>query len=141
MCIRDRLVSVCAQAQIETVLPARPATPKLVNDFANLLTPEQEQALENKLVAYNDSTSSQIAVVTVQSLEGYEDEEYALALGREWGVGGKEFNNGVVVLISRDDRKSRIEVGYGLEGAIPGITAKTIIENELLPSFREGNYY
>ena len=62
------LVSVCAQAQIETVLPARPATPKLVNDFANLLTPEQEDALENKLVAYDDSTSSQIAVVTLSTL-------------------------------------------------------------------------
>ncbi len=106
-----------------------------------MLAPEQVQALENKLVAYDDSTSSQIAIVTVPSLQGYEDEEFALALGREWGVGGKEFSNGVVVLVSRDDRKSRIEVGYGLEGAIPDITAKTIIENEMLPSFREGNYY
>jgi len=135
------LFSFCVHAQLSQVIPKKPSPPRLVNDFANMLTPEQEQALENKLVAYNDSTSSQIAVVTVQSLEGYEDEEYALALGREWGVGGKEFNNGVVVLISRDERKSRIEVGYGLEGAIPDITAKTIIENELLPSFREGNYY
>jgi uncharacterized protein len=135
------LISFCVNAQLSRVIPKKPSPPKLVNDFASMLTPEQVQALENKLVAYDDSTSSQIAVVTVQSLEGYEDEEFALALGREWGVGGKEFSNGVVVLISKDDRKSRIEVGYGLEGAIPDITAKTIIENELLPSFREGNYY
>ena len=135
------LISFCVNAQLSKVVPDKPVPPRLVNDFANMLTPEQQQALENKLVAYDDSTSSQIAVVTVESLEGYEDEEYALALGRKWGVGGKEFNNGIVVLISKNDRKSRIEVGYGLEGAIPDITAKTIIENELLPSFREGNYY
>ena len=135
------LISFCAHAQISRVIPKKPVPPRLVNDFADMLTPEQEQALENKLVAYDDTTTSQITVVTVESLEGYEDEEFALALGREWGVGGREFNNGIVVLISQQDRKSRIEVGYGLEGAIPDITAKTIIEHDLLPSFREGNFY
>ena len=135
------LTSFCVNAQIDKVIPKKPSPPRLVNDFAGMLTPEQVHALENKLVAYNDSTSSQIAVVTVESLEGYEDEEYALALGREWGVGGRDFNNGVIILISKQDRKSRIEVGYGLEGAIPDITAKTIIEHDLTPNFREGNYY
>jgi uncharacterized protein len=135
------LTSFCVHAQIDKVIPKKPSPPRLVNDFAGMLTPEQVHALENKLVAYNDSTSSQIAVVTVESLEGYEDEEYALALGREWGVGGKDFNNGVIILISKQDRKSRIEVGYGLEGAIPDITAKTIIDHDITPNFREGNYY
>ena len=134
-------ISFCGNAQIDKVIPKKPVPPKLVNDFADMLTPEQEHALENKLVAYNDSTSSQIAVVTVESLEGYEDEEFALAIGREWGVGGRDFNNGVIILISEQDRKSRIEVGYGLEGAIPDITAKTIIDHDLTPNFREGNYY
>jgi len=135
------LISFCVNAQIDKVIPKKPSPPRLVNDFADMLTPEQEHALENKLTAYNDSTSSQIAVVTVESLEGYEDEEYAIALGRQWGVGGREFNNGIVILISEQDRKSRIEVGYGLEGAIPDITAKTIIEHDITPNFREGNYY
>ena len=135
------LISFCANAQLSKAIPKKPSPPRLVNDFADMLTPEQEQALERKLVAYDDTTSSQIAVVTVESLEGYEDEEFALALGREWGVGGNEFNNGIIVLISEQDRKSRIEVGYGLEGAIPDITAKTIIEHDLVPNFREGNYY
>jgi len=135
------VISFCVNAQISRVIPKRPDPPKLINDFADMLTPEQEHALENKLVAYNDSTSSQITIVTVESLEGYEDEEYAIALGREWGVGGREFNNGIVVLIAEQDRKSRIEVGYGLEGAIPDITAKTIIENDITPNFKQGNYY
>lgn len=144
------LISVCGQAQIETVLPARPATPKLVNDFANLLTPEQEEALENKLVAYDDSTSNQLAIVTLSTLTDskgvvYEDEEVALKILREWGVGQKNRNNGIVILIvkSPDDteRKIRIEVGYGLEGAVPDITAKNIIENDIAPNFRDGNYY
>ena len=144
------LVSVCGHSQIESVLPSRPATPRLVNDFANLLTPEQEDALENKLVAYDDSTSNQLAVVTLATLidtKGveYEDEEVALKILREWGVGQTNRNNGIVILIvkSPDDkeRKIRIEVGYGLEGAVPDITAKNIIENDIAPNFRTGNYY
>jgi uncharacterized protein len=135
------LISFCAQAQIDKVVPASPNPPKLVNDFANVLTEEQEHALENKLVAYDDSTSSQLVVVTIKSLEGYDISEYALALGRKWGVGGKEFNNGVVVLVSIDDHKARIEVGYGLEGAIPDITAKSILDNAIIPNFKKQDYY
>ena len=94
------LVSVCASAQIDKVIPKKPNPPRLVNDFANILTPEQENALENKLVAYNDNTSSQIAVVTINSLEGYDIAEYGIALGREWQIGGKEFSNGIVLLVA-----------------------------------------
>jgi uncharacterized protein len=144
------LVSVCVQAQIENVLPAKPSPPRLVNDFANILTPEQEEALEHKLVEYDDSTSNQIAVVTLPTLIDkrgveYEDEEVALKILREWGVGQKNRNNGIVLLIvkSPDDKekKIRIEVGYGLEGAVPDITSKNIIENDIAPNFRGGNYY
>lgn len=135
------LISFCVQAQIESVIPKRPSPPKLVNDYTNTLTASQVQALESKLVAYDDSTSSQIAVVIVQTLEGYDIAEYGLALIREWGVGGKEFSNGVIVVVAKDDRKVRIEVGYGLEGAIPDITAKSIIDNSITPQFKEGNYY
>jgi len=134
-------ISFCVQAQIDKVVPAKPDPPKLANDFAEMLTPEQEHALEAKLVAYNDSTSSQITVVTIGSLNGYDISEYALALGRKWGVGGKQYNNGIIVLVSREDRKARIEVGPGLEGAIPDITAKSIIDNAIVPNFRIENYY
>ncbi|MGZ8557786.1 MAG: TPM domain-containing protein [Chitinophagaceae bacterium] len=135
------LISFCVQAQIDKVIPARPNPPKLVNDYAEKLTPEQEHALEAKLVAYNDSTSSQITVVTIGSLKGYDIAEYGLALGRKWGVGGKQYNNGVIVLVSLEDRLARIEVGPGLEGAIPDITAKSIIDNAIVPNFRSENYY
>ena len=135
------LLSFCAQAQIEKEIPARPSPPKLVNDYTNTLTPAQVQALENKLVLYDDSTSTQIAVVIIPTLSGYDISEYGLALGRKWGIGGKEFSNGIIVLIAKDDRKIRIEVGYGLEGAIPDITAKSIIDNSITPYFKEDNYY
>ena len=100
---------------------------KLVNDFANVLTPDQQQALENKLVQFDDSSSTQIAVVIVPNLDGYDVADYAVQLGRAWGVGGKEFNNGVVLLISKEDKKINISTGYGVEGALPDITCKYII--------------
>ena len=134
-------ISVFATAQIDKIIPPRPNPPRLVNDFTRTLTPEQVQALEQKLVAYDDSTSSQIAVVLINSLSGYDVSEYALALGRKWGVGGKEFNNGVILLVAKEDHKIRIEVGYGLEGAIPDVTAKSIIDNDLTPNFRKEDYY
>jgi len=135
------LVSVFAKAQIDKIIPPRPNPPQLVNDFTRTLTPEQVQALEQKLVAYDDSTSNQVAIVIINSLSDYDVAEYALALGRKWGVGGKEFSNGIVLLVAKEDHKVRIEVGYGLEGAIPDVTAKNIIDNDLTPNFKEGNFY
>jgi uncharacterized protein len=132
---------VAAGAQVENVVPNAPIPPRLVKDYTNTLTPSQVQALEAKLVAYDDSTSNQVAIVIVKTLEGYDVADYARALGRKWGVGGREYRNGVVILIAMEERKSRIEVGYGLEGAIPDITAKSIIDNSLTPNFKEGNYY
>ncbi len=134
-------VSVFAFAQIDEKIPARPNPPQLVNDYTNTLTAAQVQALESKLVAYDDSTSSQIAVVIISSLDGYDIGEYGLALGRKWGVGGSQFSNGIIVLVAKNDRKVRIEVGYGLEGSVPDITAKSIIDNAITPAFKEGNYY
>ena len=136
------LFSFCVQAQIEKDIPKRPSPPKLVNDLTNTLTRcTRYRRLENKLVAYDDSTSNQVAIVIVPILQGYDLSEYGLAIGREWGIGGKEFNNGVLILVAKDDRKVRIEVGYGLEGAIPDITAKSIIDNSITPNFKEENYY
>jgi uncharacterized protein len=134
-------ISVFAKAQIEKVIPPKPNPPRLVNDFTRTLTPEQVQALEQKLVAYDDSTSNQIAVVIMNTTGDYPIEEVALGIIRNWGVGGKEHNNGIVLLVAKDDHKVRIEVGYGLEGAIPDITAKSIIDNDITPNFKEGNFY
>lgn len=119
---------------------AKPSPATLVTDVAGVLTPEQKQALENKLVAIDDSSSNQIAVVIIPSLDGYPKEEYATKLFRDWGIGGKK-NNGILLLIAINDREIRIEVGYGLEGAIPDITALNIIDNDIKPAFKAGNYY
>lgn len=122
-------------------LPPRPNPPRLVNDFTNTLTPDQVSTLERKLVAYDDSTSNQIAIVIIKSTGDYDVADYAVTLGREWGIGNKKTNNGVLLLIAKDDRKLFIAPGYGLEGAIPDITAKSIIDNEIKPNFRENDYY
>ena len=120
---------------------AKPIPATLVTDVAGVLSPEQKQALENKLVAIDDSSSNQIAVVILPSLDGYPKEEYATKLFRDWGIGNKKTNNGILLLIAINDRQIRIEVGYGLEGAIPDITALNIIDNDIKPAFKAGNYY
>jgi uncharacterized protein len=135
------LVSLLVTAQTDKDIPNPPNPPRLVNDFTNTLTPEQVQALEQKLVAYDDSTSSQITVVMINSLSGFDVADYALQLGRKWKVGGKEHSNGIVLLVSKEDHKITIQVGYGLEGAIPDVTAKSIIDNDLTPNFKQGDFY
>lgn len=122
-------------------IPAKPNPPRLVNDFAHVLTPDQIDALERKLVAYDDSTSTQIVVVTVESTGDYAIEDYARKILRDWGVGNKKTSNGVVLLAAISDHKIRIETGYGMEGSIPDITASHIIESEITPNFKSGNYY
>lgn len=135
------LISVCASAQIEKAIPSRPSPPKLVNDFTGTLTGPQIEALESKLVAYDDSSSNQVVVVIMNTTGDYTVNDIAFQIGRQWGVGNKDKNNGIVVLVAKDDRKMTIQVGYGLEGALPDVTAKRIIENEITPNFKENNYY
>lgn len=124
-------------------LPPAPNPPKLVNDFVGLLTSEQRQHLESKLVAYDDSTSVQIALVIVNTLQDYEPYEYATKLGRAWGVGNKKTNNGVVLLVSTEPGKRKVFIapGYGLEGALPDATCKMIVEREIIPQFKQENYF
>ena len=128
--------SAVAQNVIERSNP-----PVLVTDLAGVLSPEQKQALENKLVAIDDASSNQIAVVILPTLDGNPIEEYATKLFRTWGIGNKKTNNGILLLIAIQDKKIRIEVGYGLEGAIPDITANSIIDNDIKPAFRQQAYY
>ncbi|MCU0334869.1 MAG: TPM domain-containing protein [Chitinophagaceae bacterium] len=121
----------------------KPNPPRLVNDFTNTLTPDQKAHLEEKLVAYDDSTSVQIAVVIVNTLNDLEPVDFATRLGREWGVGNKKTNNGVVLLVSMEPGKRKVFIapGYGLEGALPDITCKRIVESEIIPQFKQDNYY
>ena len=133
------LICVAAAA-----IPARPEPARLVNDLAGLFTISQADELERMLVAFDDSTSNQIAVVTVSDLEGYAPADFATRIGIDWGVGSADFNNGIVILVKPktiSPGQVFISVGYGLEGAIPDAYAKRIIENEMLPHFRENDYF
>jgi uncharacterized protein len=118
--------------------PAKPS--KLVNDYTGSLSAAQIQHLEDKLVAFDDSTSIQIAIAVIKSVGEYDINEYALELGRHWGVGSKK-NTGVMILVALGDRKVSIQSGYGLEGALPDVYAKRIIENDIKPYFKAGDYY
>ena len=128
------------QVAAQKSLP-KPNPPSLVVDYANVISSYDKQQLAQKLIALDDSTSNQIVVVIVKSLNGEVIEDVALNTFREWGIGNKKTNNGVLLLIALEEKKIRIEVGYGLEGAIPDITAKSIIDNDIKPAFRQGNFY
>lgn len=133
------LLSVCFASAQQVPPPPDPA--RLVNDYTNTLTTDQVNALEQKLVELDDSTSTQIAVVMVPTTDGYDVADYALELGRKWGVGGKEFNNGIILLVAKNDRRLHIATGYGLEGSLPDATASHIIEDVIVPNFRGDDYY
>lgn len=127
-----------AQARQSQVLPSQN---RLIVDEGDFLSAQEERQLEQKLIAYNDTTSTQIVVVTLRSLNGAAASDYATELGRQWGVGQQGKDNGVVVLVSREDRRIFIATGYGLEGAIPDAVASRIVRNIITPNFREGNFY
>ncbi len=122
-------------------IPDRPNPPRLVNDFAVMLSASESEALENKLVAYDDSTSTQIAIVTVKNLGGDEVAHFAYTLGDKWGVGRKNKDNGVVILVSKETRDVFIAPGKGMEGALPDAYCRRIVDNIIVPKFKEGKYY
>lgn len=125
-------------------VPAKPTPERLVNDIAHVMTPDQVSALEHKLVGYDDSTSNQIVIVTMPTIGDQDIEEFSVKLFKAWGIGNKKTNNGVLIMVTIDNRKIFITTGYGLEGAIPDVTARSIIDNEIVPNFRSAtgdNYY
>lgn len=130
------LVTIGLNAQ---TIPNAPKPARLVNDFAGVLSSGQVQELEQKLISYEDSTSNQVAIVLVKSLEGYDIADYSVQLAEKWGVGSRR-NNGVLFLAAIEDHKLRIEVGYGLEGKITDAISKRILL-EIRPDFQANNYY
>lgn len=109
-------------------------------DNADMLDTETEIALARLLTAHEDATTNQIVVVTLNDLQGYAIEEYGYRLGRQWSVGQKDKNNGVLLLVAESERKVRIEVGYGLEGMLTDALAANIINGVILPEFRNGKF-
>ena len=138
------LAFVCVQTFAQK-FPPKANPPKLVNDYLNMLTPDQAQALEQKLVDFDKRTSTQIAIVTTDDLDGMDAGDYAVGLGKEWGVGNANFNNGVVFLIyrSKDNTKRKVFIapGLGLEGVLPDYTCAEIIDNEVRPYLKDGDFY
>lgn len=122
-------------------LPPRPSPPRLVNDLADLLSPEEEAALERKLVAYDDSTSTQFLIITLPDLGGWDIAEFSFAIGDAWGVGQEKIDNGLVITVSRDDRKVFMATGRGLEGPLPDVLCKRIVDQIMVPAFREGGFH
>jgi len=122
-------------------LPKQPTPPRLVNDFAGMLSPSENQRLEDKLVAFDDSTSNQIAVITVKSLEGYDISDYTVKTFNAWKIGNVKKNNGILLLISQQERKEWMTTGYGLEGGVPDALARRIIDNQIAPAFKANKYY
>src|SRR5680860_1208995 len=122
---------------------AQPTFPELtgrVVDNAQLLSPADKTALDAELKTLEDKSSDQRVVVTLPSLQGYTIEDYGYQLGRHWGIGTAKLDNGALLIVAPNERKVRIEVGYGLEPILTDALTKIIIENAILPRFRAGDY-
>ena len=117
-----------------------PAYSNYVNDYADLLPADVESALNQKLADFTTKTGNQLAVAIVNSLNGLTVEDYAVRLFENWGIGQKNKDNGLLLLVSKDDRKVKIEVGYGLEGTLPDGLVGRLLDTEFVPEFKKGNY-
>lgn len=139
------LLLQCFFAACATAAPQIPPKPTAsagiyVQDYAQVLSAEDKRRLLSIGQELDDKTTAQLAVVTVKTLDGQPIEDYALAIIREWGIGSKEKNNGALIVVAVQDRRSRIEVGYGLEGLLSdGLTGR-IQDQAMIPYFRKGNY-
>jgi uncharacterized protein len=136
------LISLCTNVLIAQSLPEKPNPIKLVNDFANILTKDQIAKLEAKLVAFDDSTSNQIAIVTMSDLNGVPASAIAPELFIKWGIGHKGRDNGILILVSMGNpREVFINTGYGVESYVTDAMAGRIVQEHLVPKFKENDYF
>ncbi len=122
-------------------IPAKPNPPRLVNDYAHMLSGGEAEQLEQKLVEYEQSSSTQITIVTIDELGDQDVSDFAIKLGKAWGVGKSGKNNGVVILASLKDHKINISTGRGVEGALTDLMCGRIIRNEIVPAFKLKNFF
>lgn len=137
------LWTACATAQdgIPTDRLLRSLRPAAdVNDFAGVLTPAQKESLEARCRQLREKTGAELAVVTLKSLEGEQIDDFAAGLFKQWGIGQKDRDNGVLLLVALDDRKARIEVGYGLEEILPDALAGRVLGEQLFPAFKRHQF-
>lgn len=137
------LMLALAGAWLAAPLAAQPQFPELsgrVVDRADILTPEAEAQLTAKLAALEAQSQRQLVIATIPDLQGYDISDYGYQLGRAWGLGDETRNDGALLIVAPNDRKVRIEVGYGLEGYLTDALSSLIIQNQILPAFRDGDY-
>lgn len=127
-------------ADTDAGMPAFPALTGPVVDGAGLLDAGTQDQISRKLAAYDQSSGNQLVVVTVSTLNGYPIEQWGYQLGRQWGIGEKGKNTGALLIVDKDERKLRIEVGYGLEGTLTDAQTDNIIRNVIVPQFKQGDY-
>ncbi len=140
------LVAVVALLWISLIglaqdIPTQPNPPRMVNDFAHQLNPQEINQLEQKLRGYRDSTSTEIAIVIVANTGESDPYDYAIKLAKTWGVGAKKKNNGVVLLWATETRKVRIVTGRGIEGVLPDAICKRIINRNIIPHFKQQAWF
>lgn len=122
-------------------IPEKPKLETSVYDYINLLPASQEKSLEQKLIRYSDSTSTQIVIAIINSTEGENINYLGAQWGEKWGIGQADKDNGILILLAKGDRKVAINTGYGVEGSLTDAFSKRIIENVIIPEFRNGDYY
>lgn len=122
-------------------IPEKPVFQTSVYDYVNLLTTQQSKQLEQKLIRYSDSTSTQIVITIISTTQGENINYLGAKWGQKWGIGQEGKDNGILIILAKDDRKIAINTGYGVEGSLPDALSKRIIENIILPEFRNGDYY
>ncbi|MCP4553264.1 MAG: TPM domain-containing protein [Bacteroidetes bacterium] len=138
-------ISTTVSVYSQNDIPDRPNPPRLVNDLTNTLNRNQIITLEQKLENFSNTTSNQVVIFITNDLKGYDVAEFADRIGQKWGVGQQEFDNGVIIIVKPKTARVKgqvwISVGYGLDGAIPDLTANRIIDNEMIPSFKQNDYF
>jgi len=137
------ILLICSLTNVfaQDYLPEKPKSQTSVYDNAKMMSGFEQKSLEQKLIKYYDSTSTQIVVLTVNSLEGHEIAMYATELAHKWGIGGKDKDNGILILASKEDRKITIRTGYGVEHLLTDALSRRIIESIITPEFKKGNFY
>ena len=144
--LKTSLVALCAMlifasSNVCAELVAIPALKTRVTDLTQTLTPEQQSQLEAKLTTFEQQKGSQIAVLIVPTTQPEDIAQYSIRVTDAWKLGREKQDDGILVLVAKNDHKMRIEIGYGLEGAIPDLTAKRIVSEVMAPSFKQGDFY
>lgn len=134
------LALMLAAAPLMAAFPPAPALKQRVNDYAGMISPAARAEIEQKLAALEAEDGTQIAMLTVPSLEGEPIEEFSIRVAEAWKIGDEKRDNGVLLIVSKGDRKVRIEVGYGLEGALTDLESGRIIDGVIKPAFKSGDF-